>query len=204
MQHQASLSTDHRLMRLAITLLALVAGLQEGGTQPSAGAAGSSSGSGSAGSRSRGECSSSSTGWSRSRGECSSSSTGSRSRGECSNSSHSSAKDSNAPATPAAAAAGSAVAANSLTPAAELSQQLWQQLGLPLCSWGGFVEAWGLVQPQFRSILQAVLQSSGDGSGSSGSSSSGVAAGRVVRPDAVQGALVAQLAQSLNYGYYYA
>jgi hypothetical protein len=176
MQHQPPLCTDHCLMRLSITLLALAAGLQEGGTQPAAGAASSSS---------------------------ISSSTGSRSRGECSNSSHSSAKGSNAPATPAAAAAaaaGSAVAANSLTPAAELSQQLWQRLGLPLCSWGGFVEAWGLVQPQFRSILQAVLQSSGDGSGSSGSSSSGVAAGRVVRPEAVQGALVAQLAQSLNYG----
>jgi hypothetical protein len=66
------------------------------------------------------------------------------------------------------------------------------------------VEAWGVIQPQLKSILQAILQTSGDSSDSSGSSSSGVAAGRVVRPEAVQGAVMAWLAQSLNYGLMYA
>jgi hypothetical protein len=186
MQHQPPLCTDHRLMRLAITLFALVTGLQEGGTQPAASTARSSS-------------------------------SGSSSRGESSSSGRSTAaKDPKAAATPAAAAtagaaaAGSSVAADSLTPAVELSQQLWQQLGLPLCSWDGFVEAWGHIHPQLRSILEAILQSSGDSSGSGGLSSgggcgsSGVAAGCVVRPEAVQGALVAWLAQSLNYGLMYA
>jgi hypothetical protein len=183
-QDQPPLCTDHRLLRLSITLLALVASLQEGGTQPAAGAASSSSSSGSSGG-----------------GRGGSSSTGSQ-RGHCSSGSYSSAKHPKSAAKSAAAtaAAGSAVAADSLTPAVELSQQLWQQLGLPLCSWGGFVEAWGVIQPQFRSILQGILQTSNDSSSSGGGSSSGMAAGQVVRPEGVQFALVVWLAQCLNYG----
>jgi hypothetical protein len=217
---KSALCADHRRMRLAITLLALVApavGLQEG-SGLSDGCRCPNCGSGAISSSSS----------SSSRGECNSSSPSSGGSNSSSNrKSNNKKKQSKAAAAPAATLpAASAVAA--LPPAAAAllaaaiaanseSQQLWQQLGLPSESWVWFVEAWGGMQPRFNALSQAMLSSSnvisGDSGGSSSSSSrsssssssssssGGPHSGGV---EAAQGQVVMWLAQSLNFGLLFA